>query len=160
MILNFYNPSTGQRAKGKYWFSWTVLLFGFFPALFRSHWVGAIVMFLVALVTFGLSWFVFPFFYNKWHAKWLSDQGYLLVASDQQASLVESKWGGFDYTDDLDLLRAKKVAADGVKPPSRKVSVENDYGRRQENRNRQGDPDLDRVARAVRREPRFDDDHR
>ena len=58
MILNFFNPSTGQRAKGKYWFSWTVLLFGFFPALFRSHWVGAVVMFLLALVTFGLSWLV------------------------------------------------------------------------------------------------------
>lgn len=57
-------------------FSWTTLFFGCFPALFRGDWKWAIIMFLLAWLTGGLSWLVFPFFYNRLYIKDLLSKGY------------------------------------------------------------------------------------
>lgn len=57
-------------------FSWTTLFFGCFPAMFRGDWKWAIIMFIVALITSGISWFVFPFFYNKLYIQDLLNKGY------------------------------------------------------------------------------------
>ena len=34
-------------------------------------------MTVVALVSFGLSWLIFPFVYNGWHWNWLSHKGFV-----------------------------------------------------------------------------------
>ena len=72
----FEHPQTGRMREAPVGFSWTVLFFGFFPPMFRGDWKYAIVMFLIALVTFGLSHFVFIFIYNRIYIKDLVGEGY------------------------------------------------------------------------------------
>lgn len=57
-------------------FSWTVLFFGFFPPLFRGDWKWAIIMFLLSMITMGLSGLVFMFIYNKLYIKDLVGSGF------------------------------------------------------------------------------------
>lgn len=78
-LVPMVNRVTSARANGYKGFSWTTFFFGFFPALFRGHVLAALVMFLVALVSFGLSWLIFPFVYNGWHWNWLSHKGFVPV---------------------------------------------------------------------------------
>lgn len=70
------NQQTNARSVGVIGFSWTTLFFGFFPALFRGHIGAALLMFILPFVTLGISWLIFPFFYNKWHWNWLSHKGF------------------------------------------------------------------------------------
>lgn len=66
----------GATKEIKIGFSWTTLFFGCFPAMFRGNWKWAIIMILAAIATSGLSWFVFPFFYNRLYIKDLLNNGY------------------------------------------------------------------------------------
>ena len=75
-VITFENPLTGQTKEAPVGFSWTVLLFGFFPPLFRGDWKWAIIMFLLALLSWGLSSLVFMFTYNKLYIKDLIRAGY------------------------------------------------------------------------------------
>ncbi|MDD3801024.1 MAG: hypothetical protein AB7T15_02060 [Desulfuromonas sp.] len=70
------NPNTGHIKEAPVGFSWTVLFFGFFPPLFRGDWKWAIIMFLLATITMGLSGLVFMFIYNKLYIKDLVGSGF------------------------------------------------------------------------------------
>ena len=72
----FKNPTTGYIKEAPIGFSWTVLFFGFFPALFRGDWKWAVIMALLGFITFGLSYLVFMFIYNKLYAKDLINSGF------------------------------------------------------------------------------------
>ena len=58
-------------------FSWTTLLFGFFVPLYRGDMKWFVVSLVLSLVTNGLSWVIFPFFYNKLYYRDLMKQGFL-----------------------------------------------------------------------------------
>lgn len=70
------HPTTGIQKKAPIGFSWTTLFFGFFPAVFRSDWKNAILMFVLSFLTMGLAGLVFCFIYNKRYALGLIEQGY------------------------------------------------------------------------------------
>lgn len=72
----FKNPNTGAMKEAPVGFSWTVFFFGIFPPLFRGDWKWAIIMFIIAIITFGLSNYVFMFIYNKLYIKDLIRSGY------------------------------------------------------------------------------------
>ncbi|MBB1491951.1 MULTISPECIES: hypothetical protein [unclassified Paracoccus (in: a-proteobacteria)] len=76
--IDFHHPLTGALKQAPVGFSWTALFFGFFPALIRGHWGGAVIIFLVGFLTFGLSGLVFPFIYNKMYVKHLLGEGFKL----------------------------------------------------------------------------------
>ena len=92
--IHFEQPTIGQMREAPVGFSWTLLFFGFFPPLFRSDWKWAIIMFLVGLFTFGLSWIVFPFLYNKIYTKELIKQGFKVKSiAGGDADIIGSKVG-------------------------------------------------------------------
>jgi len=74
--ITFENPHTGEIKQAPVGFSWTVLFFGFFPPLFRGDWKWAVIMFILAMITFGLSGLVFMFIYNKLYIKDLIGSGF------------------------------------------------------------------------------------
>jgi hypothetical protein len=84
--LTLTHPS-GLRKTAYLGFSWTSLFFGPLPALFRGDWF-AFAAFLLGFFTIGFFtaglgapffWLVWPFFYNRWHARRLVEKGYQLT---------------------------------------------------------------------------------
>lgn len=57
-------------------FSWTVFLFGGWPAIFRQDWLWGIGLILACVFTYGIAGIVCSFFYNKVYIKNLISKGY------------------------------------------------------------------------------------
>lgn len=74
--LEFFHPEREVTRVAPIGFSWTTLIFGFFPALFRGHFFAAFVIFVLTLITSGLAALIFPFLYNKWYTKSLINKGF------------------------------------------------------------------------------------
>ncbi|WP_305370471.1 hypothetical protein [Photobacterium leiognathi] len=74
--LMLENPHNGKLADAPVGFSWTTLFFGFFPALFRGDWKWAVILFIIACITWGLSNIIFAFIYNKLYIRDLVNSGY------------------------------------------------------------------------------------
>ena len=72
------SPYTGQIKEAPVGFSWTVLFFAFFPPLFRRDWKWAIIMFLLTMITMGLSGLLFMFIYNKLYIRDLIGDEYIV----------------------------------------------------------------------------------
>lgn len=74
--VQLIDPATGRTAMAFHGFSWTCFFFGPFPALFRGHVLGFLIMLVCAIPTFGLSGLVFSFIYNGMHRSWLMGKGF------------------------------------------------------------------------------------
>lgn len=76
-------------------FSWTTLLFGFFPALFRGDLKWAAIMFITGVVVGALTlgfgawilWLVFAFIYNKIYITDLIEKGYKPASEESKMKL-------------------------------------------------------------------------
>lgn len=91
--LHLENPRTGQLRQAPVGFSWTTLFFGLFPALLRGHWIGALIQFVCALFTIGLSGFVFAFIYNKMYLRHLLNEGFKVTGATMPVEAVERRIG-------------------------------------------------------------------
>lgn len=69
----------GVTKEVKQGFSWTMLFFGVFVPLTRGDWKWFLISLVAAIVTSGLSWLVFPFFYNKLYLNDLLNSGYKII---------------------------------------------------------------------------------
>lgn len=89
--VNLKNPKTGLTKTGYFGFSWTTLIFGFFPALFRGDFItfigGFIIAIIIAIMTAGIGAFVisiiWAFMYNKYYTRKLIEKGYALNDSPE-----------------------------------------------------------------------------
>ena len=75
--IQMVQQSTGAMKMAYHGFSWTTLFFGPFPALFRGHFLGFLLILIADLITVGLANFIFIFTYNGWHKNWLMGKGYI-----------------------------------------------------------------------------------
>lgn len=89
--INFKHPQTGAMKAAPVGFSWTTLLFSFFPALLRGHWVGAVIIFAISLMTAGLAVIVFAFIYNKMYIKYLISEGFKVENASQDSEFLAGK---------------------------------------------------------------------
>ena len=90
MKINLAHSTTGLQKRVKLGFSWTTFFFGFFPALLRGDLKWTLIMFLLMLVTFGLSGFYFIFAYNKIYIKGLMEKGFR-PADDKSEQALQRK---------------------------------------------------------------------
>lgn len=79
----------GTVKECKLGFSWTVFFFGIFPALFRGDLKWALIQFVVAWVTCGISHFVFSFTYNKIYIKDLLEKRFVPATEEDRLALVK-----------------------------------------------------------------------
>lgn len=61
MAIKFKNPSNGFVEESSSPWLWC-LLFGTFYFMFKGVWTHAVLSFIVAVFTGGLSWLIYPFF--------------------------------------------------------------------------------------------------
>ena len=78
--ITFENPQTGIIKKAPVGFSWTIFGFGPVVALVRGDVKGGLLMLLLAAITSGISWILYPFLYNKYYIKELLKKGYRVSA--------------------------------------------------------------------------------
>lgn len=71
-------------------FSWTTFFFGLFVPLLRGDFKWSAIMLLLAMFTFGISWLVMPFIYNKKYITSLLEKGYS-PASDADRDILVNK---------------------------------------------------------------------
>ena len=74
-------------------FSWTVFFFGFFPPIFRGDWKWGLIIFVLAICTFGIANLIFMFIYNKLFIQSLLDQGFTSIDSEEILKPIEAKMG-------------------------------------------------------------------
>ena len=77
MKIRLRHATSGMVKECKVGFSWTTLFFGIFVPLVRGDIKWMLVMLVVGILTFSLSWLVFPFVYNKIYIKALLEKGYV-----------------------------------------------------------------------------------
>lgn len=87
----YQNKVTGAVKKSPTGFSWTTLFFGNLPALFRGDIRGFFIQLFVAIITLGISWFVFPFFYNNMYKERLAGEGFAPISKETYQILSEGK---------------------------------------------------------------------
>ncbi|MGL5949436.1 MAG: hypothetical protein ACRCYV_10515 [Aeromonas sp.] len=99
--IKLEHPETGEVITGLYGFSWTTLIFGAFPALFRKDFVTFIgflvILILLSLLTVGFGTLVamiaWAFMYNKYYTVNKIKQGYKLAGSHEENLLAAEKLG-------------------------------------------------------------------
>lgn len=72
-------------------FSWTTFFFGFFVPVVRGDWLWFLIQLGLAILTSGLSTFVFMFIYNKIYANGLIDKGFKAEKIEGATSLMIEK---------------------------------------------------------------------
>lgn len=73
MITLHKNGITKKVAEG---YSWKSLFFGVLYPAYRGDFKGFVIQFVLAMITFGLSWLFVPFFYNKTYLNRCVDNGW------------------------------------------------------------------------------------
>jgi len=90
--IRMSNPASGLIKDGFHGFSWTTLLFGGFPALFRADFLTFIgyfaIAFILVMVTGGIGsfllWIIWPFMYNKYYTRRLLERGFRFAGSNAE----------------------------------------------------------------------------
>ena len=59
-------------------FSWTMFFFGVFVPLVRGDWFYFFITLILAPLTYGISWLIFPFIYNRLYLNRLLNKGYVI----------------------------------------------------------------------------------
>ena len=90
MHVKLKHNATGLIKDCKVGFSWTTFFFGFWVCVFRQDWKHMLIQIGAAILTFGLSWLVFPFICNKMYIRSLLEKGYV-PASDEDKSVLVAK---------------------------------------------------------------------
>jgi hypothetical protein len=78
--ITLEHPQSGIIKTAPVGFSWTVFVFGPIVALIRGDMLGGFGMVLLIGLTYGISYLVCPFFYNKFYIKRLLKKGFKVVS--------------------------------------------------------------------------------
>lgn len=91
MSIKLKHKDTGVVKNAPTGFSWTSLFFGFFPPLLRGDVKWFILAMIIAVFTFGISWLILPFIYNKIYIKNLMEIGYIPADDESKEFLIKKR---------------------------------------------------------------------
>ncbi len=91
-MITLKHSNSNFLVKAPTGFSWTTLFFGVFVPLFRGDILWSAIMLILAILTFGLSWLIFPFIYNSIYIKELLKKGLLPADKYSENYLKEKGW--------------------------------------------------------------------
>lgn len=89
MKVTLKNMDTGVIKTSPTGYSWTTLFFGFFPAIFRGDFKGAMIGFIGGLFGAWLFFAIFAAFYNKLYIKDLMSKRYTYANEETRQYLIE-----------------------------------------------------------------------
>lgn len=92
-VVMMRNKQTGLTKKGFIGFSWTTLLFGGFPALFRGDWLMGLILIILAMLTVGFSSLIAAFIYNKSYTTKLVEAGYEFDDNETLNTMAATRLG-------------------------------------------------------------------
>lgn len=98
MTINLKHKESSITKSVPVGFSWTTFFFGCIPAFLRGDVKWGCIMLGLAIITCGLSWFIFPFVYNKLYTKSLLEKGYIPTDEGSKQILISK---GFQFTADI-----------------------------------------------------------
>ena len=101
-----YHPVNGSTEDIWEGFSWPCLFCGFLWYMYKGMWGWGIIALILAFITFGISWLIFPFFANGQYAKAFLERGYL--TEHQWHERARAIWG--DHSPDLKSNAVSSVA--------------------------------------------------
>lgn len=110
-----YHPVNGSTEEIWEGFSWPCLFFGFLWYMYKGLWGLGIITLILAFITFGISWFICPFFANGQYAKSLLERGYL--NEDQWTERTQASKDSKRHSGDLvadELAKLATLKAQGV----------------------------------------------
>ena len=81
-IGELYHPVNNHPEPIYEGFSFPCLFLGCFWYLFKGMGLWALISFLAAMISWGLAWFIFPFFANEQDRKYLLKKGYLTSSGE------------------------------------------------------------------------------
>ena len=107
-----YHPINGFTEDIWEGFSWPCFFFGCFWFGYKGVSGWAVLSFLAAIITFGISWLVIPFFANEFHATSLRNRGYLSETewNEKKTKVVtqsvptEQPTGSYSKADEIEKL--------------------------------------------------------
>ena len=79
MAILFKNPANGYIESSSNAWLWC-LLFGIFYFLFKGIWTHAVIGFVLAVLTGGISWLIYPFFAKSIVINSYSRKGWIQVS--------------------------------------------------------------------------------
>jgi hypothetical protein len=79
-MSSFKNPSNGYIEEASGPFSWLwCLLFGVFYFAVKGNWKHVAISFVLALLTSGISWLIYPFFVYQINESYFQTRGWIKV---------------------------------------------------------------------------------
>lgn len=92
MKIQLKYPSSNVMKNCKVGFSWTMFFFGLFVPIVRGDLKWTFFSLVLMFITFGLFWFILPFFYNKVYIKDLLEKGYVPSSEHSKNILIQKGW--------------------------------------------------------------------
>lgn len=86
-----YHPANGHPVEIWQGYSWPCLAFGGFWYIYKGMALWGVGAFVLATMTFGLSWLLMPFHANEQHVQHLLKQGYLTRKQAVERGLVATE---------------------------------------------------------------------
>lgn len=91
MAVTLRQKDSGLIIKAPTGFSWTSLFFGWFVPAFRGDYKWVFVWIGLAIVSFGFSWLIIPFVYNKGFIRRTMEKGY--SPADDKSMILLAEMG-------------------------------------------------------------------
>ncbi len=119
-VVTFRHPIMRSIRPTPLGFSWTMLFFGIFVPLARSDWKHFLISTALAIFTSGLSWLVYPFWYNWINVRNVIKEGLIL---EHLGGATEKRFREYVGEDLAEIALSESAIASQTPPPAKSEPI-------------------------------------